>query len=70
MKIKQEVRDLFVKMANSEIGSEEWKTASDELQKRWKFTPYNLLAVVEGVIEYNPKNKLLIQAEEKKAVTE
>jgi len=66
MKVRKEVRELCLKMRNSEIDSEEWKEASDELQRKWKFTPFNLLALYGShpTIEYNNENMVLVLEEE------
>ena len=66
MKVKKEVVKLCLQMCNSKTGSEEWKKASDELQKKWKFTPYNLLALYGShpTIEYNDENMALVLEEE------
>ena len=62
MRIKKEVRELCLKMRNAEVGSEEWNEAKDELIRRWKFTPFNLLALYEAepTIEFNDENMFLI----------
>ena len=62
MRIKKEVKELCLKMLNSTVGSEEWRKAKDELIKKWKFTPFNLLALYESepVIEFNDDNLFLI----------
>lgn len=66
MRVRKEVRELCVKMRNAEIDSKEWKEASDELQRKWKFTPFNLLALygLRPTIEYNPENSSLVLEKE------
>ena len=66
MRVRKEVRELCVKMRNAEIDSKKWKEASDELQRKWKFTPFNLLALYgsEPTIEYNDENFSLVMDEE------
>lgn len=66
MRVKKEVRQLCAKVCNSKIGSDEWKQATDELQKKWKFTPFNLLALVGSnpTIEYNSENMSLVLEKE------
>ena len=58
MKVREEVRKLCLKMRNAEIDSKEWNEAKDELIRKWKFTPFNLLALYGShpTIEYNPEN--------------
>ena len=62
MKIKKEVKQLCVKFCNAKIDSKEWNEASEELQRKWKFTPFNLLALVGShpTIEYNNENMFLV----------
>lgn len=66
MKIKKEVRELCVKMRNAEVGSKEWNEVKDELIRKWKFTPFNLLALYGSAptIEYNDENLFLVLEEE------
>jgi len=65
-RIKREVKELCMKMRNSEIGSKEWREAKEQLIEKWKFTPYNLLALYapEPVIEFNDENIFLIMEKE------
>jgi len=65
--IKAEVRELCVQFRREKIGSEEWNRLSDVLQKKWKFTPFNLLALFgkHPTIEYNEENTGLVLEEEK-----
>jgi len=67
MKVRKEVRELCLKMCNNKIGSKEWNEASEELIRKWKFTPYNLLALVgpHPTIECNNENMALIREVEK-----
>jgi len=66
MKVKKEVRELCVKFCNAEIDSKEWNEAKDELIHKWKFTPFNLLALFDSnpTIEYNTENMNLILEKE------
>jgi len=66
MRIKKEVKELCLKMLNSTVGSEEWRKAKDELIRKWKFTPFNLLSLYEPepVIEFNDRNMFLIMERE------
>jgi len=66
VRVKKEVRALCAKVCNSKIGSDEWKQATDELQKKWKFTPFNLLALIgpNPTIECNNENKFLVLEKE------
>jgi len=61
-KVRKEVRKLCVKMRNAEIDSKEWREASDELMRKWKFTPFNLLALYGSppTIEYTSENMNLV----------
>jgi len=70
MKVKQEVRELCVKFCNAEIDSKEWNKAKDELIRKWKFTPFNLLALFgpNPTIEYNTENMNLVLEKEKTSV--
>jgi len=45
----------------------EWNEVKDELLKKWKFTPFNLLALhgKHPTIEYNNENISLVLEEEK-----
>ena len=65
MKVKREVRELCLKLRNAKVGSEEWLKAKDELIKKWKFTPFNLLALYRNppVIEVNDENMFLVMEE-------
>lgn len=62
MQIKEEVKKLCVEFINEEIGSERWKEIERELMHRWKFTPFNLLALFQNppTIEYNDENFALV----------
>jgi hypothetical protein len=62
MPIKKEVKELCLKMLNSKINSKEWNEAKDELIKKWKFTPFNLLALYSSTptIEFNDENMHLV----------
>jgi len=53
-------------MRNAEIDSKEWREASDELMRKWKFTPFNLLALYGSspTIECNDENVSLVLEEE------
>jgi hypothetical protein len=53
-------------MRNSEVGSKEWEEAKEELIRKWRFTPFNLLALYEPepTIEFNEENMFLIMEEE------
>jgi len=61
-KIKKEVVDLCFQMIDSKVGSEEWERAKDILIQKWKFTPYNLLALYQSppYIECNSENYDLV----------
>lgn len=65
MKVKEEVKQLCLKMVNAEINSREWNEARDELILKWKFTPFNLLALYgsQPTIEYNDENMSLVLEE-------
>jgi hypothetical protein len=65
MKIKKEVRELCLKMVNNPVASKEWKEASETLQKKYKFTPFNLLALygANSTIECNDANFSLVMEE-------
>jgi hypothetical protein len=62
MAIKKEVRELCLKFRNSKIGSKEWKELERILEQKYKFTPWNLLALYGNppVIEYNDDNFSLV----------
>jgi len=62
MPVKKEVKELCLKMLNSKVGSKEWEEAKDELIKKWKFTPFNLLALygTKPTIELNDENIHLV----------
>ena len=62
MKIKQEVKKLCVALRNSELGSEKWLRIKEELQNKWKFSSFSLLALYYNppVIEYDENNYHLI----------
>jgi len=66
MRIKQEVKDLCLKMRNSKTDSPEWKEASEILQRKYRFTPFNLLALygTHPTIEYNDENFSLVMERE------
>ena len=68
LKVRKEVRKLCVKMRNAEIDSKEWNEAKDELIRKWKFTPFNLLALYgsKPTIEYNDENFSLVLEEARK----
>jgi len=68
MKVRKEVRELCVKMINAEVGSEEWDKVKDELIRKWKFTPFNLLALYSSspTIEFNDENFSLVLKEDEK----
>lgn len=65
MKIKKEVKDLCIEFMEVEIGSERWKEIEYELTHKWKFTPFNLLALFgkHPTIEYNDENFSLVNEE-------
>jgi len=65
MKVKQEVRELCVRFRNEQSGSTEWKRLKDILEKKYKFTPFNLLALfgLNPIIEYNDENFSLVMEE-------
>ena len=67
MRIKQEVREICIKMVNAKVGSPEWTEASNLLQRKYRFTPFNLLALygTPPTIEYNDDNFSLVTEEEK-----
>ena len=58
MKIKKEVKDIFIEFEREKIYSKRWKEIEYELIHKWKFTPFNLLAFwgANPVIEYNEEN--------------
>jgi len=62
MPVKKEVKELCLKMLNSKVGSKEWEEAKDELINKWKFTPFNLLALygTKPTIELNDENMHLV----------
>lgn len=62
MKVKKEVRQLCVEFRREKVGSEKWKSLSEILQRKWKFTPWNLLALFgkHPTIEYNSDNIHLV----------
>ena len=66
MRVRKEIRELCVKFRNAEIDSQDWNKAKDELIKKWKFTPFNLLALYgsQPTIEYNDGNMALVLGEE------
>ena len=64
--IKKEVRELceeFVALGNGA----RWKEIEYELTHKWKFTPFNLLALFgkHPTIEFNDKNFSLVWEEER-----
>ena len=67
MKVKKEVRELCVKLLNADPNSREFKSLQEALTKKYKFTPFNLLALwTENAIEYNSDNFSLVMEEEGK----
>jgi hypothetical protein len=62
MTIKKEVRELCLKFRNSKIGSKEWEELKRILEQKYKFTPWNLLALYSNppIIEYNDDNFHLV----------
>lgn len=65
MKIKEEVRKLCIEFINEKIGSERWDDIEHELRHKWKFTPFDLLALFQNLptIEYNDDNFSLVNEE-------
>ena len=65
MKIKEEVKKLCFEFINEEIDSERWNNIERELRHKWKFTPFNLLALFYDppTIEYNDENFSLVNEE-------
>jgi hypothetical protein len=63
--VKKEVKELCVKFCNSEIGSQEWEELKRILEQKYKFTPWNLLALYGNppTIEYNDNNFGLVTEE-------
>jgi len=60
--VKKEVRELCAQFRNAEIGSKEWKEFRELLTKKWRFTPWNLLALFGAtpIIEVNEDNYSLV----------
>ena len=65
--IKQEVKELCLEFRNERVGSERWEELKKELTRRWRFTPFNLLALFSRppIIEYNDENFALVTEEAK-----
>jgi len=67
LQIRKEVKELCCKLRNtdSKTNPQEFKRLQDILTGKWKFTPWNLLALWENppTIEYNDDNFGLIMAE-------
>jgi len=68
LRIKKEVKELCLQMLNNKVNSKEWVEASETLQRKYKFTPWNLLALYGSTptIEYNDENFSLVLEEEKR----
>lgn len=64
MKVKQEVKELCVKLieACQSDNTEEFKRIENILKNKWKFNSWNLLALFGGqrTIEVNPENRYLV----------
>jgi len=61
--IKKEVRELCVQLRNTlNADSDEFKRIEDILERKYKFTPWNLLALFGNspTIEYNDDNFALV----------
>ena len=65
MTVKKEVRELCAKFRNAKIDSKEWHELKTILEKTYRFTPFNLLALYQHppVIEYNDENFGLVLEE-------
>lgn len=62
MKIKREVKKLCLEFIKEETGSERWEEIENELTRKWRFTPFSLLALFSNppTIEYNDENFSLV----------
>lgn len=62
MKVKKEVRELCQKFRKAEIGSKEFNETKEILLKKYKFTPFNLLALfqIPPTIEFTKENMSLV----------
>ena len=64
-RIKQEVKELCLRFRNADTESEEFKKLQNLLENKYKFTPFNLLALFYNppTIEYNDENFSLVTEE-------
>lgn len=62
MRIKAEVKKICLEFMNEKVNTKRWKELAYELQHKWRFTAYNLLALFQNppIIEYTDENKSLI----------
>lgn len=62
MRVKKEVRDICLAFRKTKIGSKEFEELKKVLLTKYKFTPFNLLALFQSpsTIEYNSENIHLV----------
>lgn len=62
MKIKEEVKDLCLEFIKEKVNTPRWKEIEYELEYKWKFTAFNMLALFGNppTIEYNDNNFSLV----------
>lgn len=62
MRIKKEVKDLCLEYIKIGTSSKREEEIEYELIHKWKFTPFNLLALFQNppIIEYNDENFSLV----------
>ncbi|MBA7564151.1 hypothetical protein ES708_05813 [subsurface metagenome] len=67
LKVKKEVKELCLEFIKEKTGTTRWKELLRELEYKWKFTAFNLLALFGNppTIEYNDDNFSLVLEEEK-----
>jgi len=65
-RIKQEVKELCLRLRQTDTKTKEFKELQSILETKYKFTPFNLLALFYNtpIIEYNEENVFLVTEEE------
>jgi len=65
-RIKQEVKELCLRLRQTDTKTKEFKELQSILETKYKFTPFNLLALFYNppTIEYNEENVFLVTEEE------
>ena len=66
IKIKKEVKELCLEFIKEKVDTARWKELEYELEHRWRFTAFNILALFGNppTIEYNDDNFSLVLEEE------